>query len=336
MKKVRYEIDPHNRLIIRCSDKKTSLPLFRKVLDGYYKIDKNNKLIYHVKEPLTRDKDTPRQIKLKGKWSLTKNHDLKLTLDNWKRQTYGDQVILKGDIIDVDKNSFSFAVTTRTKENVMSTHMLKLQGSWQADSNNRLTFRAKKQKSHPDTLVLDGVWELSKNHQIIYTYEKKHLLRTKKKLHTLTFKGSWDILDKTRISYVIDRNTNSTFNFRTSLGIFKGNYIKYELGIGLSYRAKPIKRKVALFGKWKIKKNIGLVFEVEYEKGEVYAVVFAVNAKLTDKDTLLVRLKNMIGKDVGVELKLSHKILNGNGTMFFRALKSKRESAIFAGAAKGW
>ena len=48
MQKIRYEIDPHNRLVRR-------LPRFRKVIDGKFKIDKKNTLIYHVKAPVPRD-----------------------------------------------------------------------------------------------------------------------------------------------------------------------------------------------------------------------------------------------------------------------------------------
>ena len=344
MEKVRYEIDPHNRLVVKETIKKrkkeitrfkrTHLPRFRKVVDGHFKIDKGNTLTYHVKAPVPRDTSIPHQVKLKGKWSLTKSHDLRLTLDKWGRQTFGDQLTLQGNIIDVKKNSLLFAVTTRTKEATKSTRILKLQGSWQADKNNRLGFWVRKEEGRHDILTFNGMWKINKNHQIIYRYEKAELIRRHKKIHTIIFKGHWDIKDKARISYVIDRNTNSIFHFQTSLGIFKDNYIKYEVGIKLSDRPKPTRKTITLFGKWKLKKNIGLIFEVEYGDKKVQAIVFGGEAKLTDKDTVSFRLKNNLNKDITANLKLSRKILKGDGETFVRALKSKRESAVFVGG--GW
>ena len=52
MQKVRYEIDPHNRLVIDDSGRKSDLTKFRKVIDGRFKTDKFNNLSYHVKAPL--------------------------------------------------------------------------------------------------------------------------------------------------------------------------------------------------------------------------------------------------------------------------------------------
>ena len=346
MEKVRYEIDPHNRLVVEetitkrkkkvTDSRKTRLHRFRKVLDGRFKTGSNNTLTYHVKAPVPRDATIPHQVKLRGKWSLDKNHDLQLTLDKLGRRTLGDQLTLQGDIIDVRKNSLLFAVTTRTKENVRSTYGLKLEGSWQADRNNRLTFRMKKEKGLHDILIFDNIWEINKDHQIIYQYKKAHLVRKRMKLHTLTFKGHWDIRDKARISYVIDRDSESAFNFKPSIGIFRDGYIKYEVGVGLSHKPNPVTQTVTLFGTWKLRKNAGLLFEVEYENGKVHAITFGADAKLTAKDTISLRLKSVANEDIGAELRLSHKILKGDGEAFLRGLKSKREAAIFAGAGWRW
>ena len=342
MGKIRYELDPHNRLIVTETIekktktvkrlRKTQLSRFRRVLDGRFKIGKDNALSYHVKAPMPRGLDMPHQVKLRGEWSLTEAHDLRLTLDKWGRQTFGDQLTLQGDIIDVNKNSLLFAVTTRTKENTQSTYILKLQGAWRADKHNRLTFRVKKQYGRHDILTFKGAWEINKNHELVYRYEKAHLIRKSRKIHTLVFKGYWDIKDRARISYVISEDTNSVFNFKTSLGIFRENYIKYALGIGLSHKVKPAKKTVTLFGKWKLSKNKGLLFEVEYENKKLHAISFGADAKLTDKDTVLLRLKNTLNQDMRATLKLSRKILKGDGEAFLRILKSGRESAIFAGA----
>jgi hypothetical protein len=332
MGKIKFEFDPHNRLTV----KSTALRGVRQVLDGQFKISGHNTLTYHVKAPVPADIKAPHQVKLKGTWSLTEDHQLRLTLDKWKRQTFGEQITLQGEILDVRKNSLLFAVTTRTKDDMPSTYILELGGSWQADEHNRLTFRVNKGNGRYDCLTFDGTWQIDENYQITYSYQKERLARKDKEVHTLNFKGYWDIRDKARLSYVIDSNTDSRFDFNTSIGIFKNDYIKYELGIGLSRKKSPVKRGIIFQGRWRIKKSVGLVFEVRQEERKVQEIVLGAEAKLTDRTSVLFNLRNSSNKEIGAELELSRDIFEGDGQVFLRLLKSKQESTILAGAGWRW
>jgi len=336
MPKIRYEIDPHNRLILK-SGKKSGLRRFRKILDGRFKTDENNTLSYHIKAPRPGEESIPHQVRLKGKWSLTGDHELSLAMNKLGRQTLGDKITLRAEILDVKANSILFAVTTKTKKNTKSTYILNLKGRWRADKNNRLSFWVKKEKGAYDILTFNGAWEINRRNEIIYQYERAELIRKRKRAHTLTFKGRWDIEDKLRISYVLNKDTNSAFRFKTAAGVFKEGYIKYELGIGISGKSAPVRRAVVLFGRWKIKKGVGLLFEVEYENKKMRAIVFAAEAGLTNRDTILFKLKKDIeNRDIGVNLEISRKTLKGDGEAFIRALKSGRESSIYAGTARRW
>lgn len=332
MEKIKYEFDPHNRLTVENS----ALRGVRKVLEGQFKTARHNTLTYHVKTPVPSGVKAPHQLKLRGSWSLTEEHQLRLTLDKWKRQTFGDQLTIQGEIIDVQKNSLLYAVTTRTKQGSPSVYILELSGSWQADEQNRLTFRVDKERGCTDPLTFEGIWQINENYQIIYRYQREGLVRKSKKIYTLIFKGFWDIQDKARLSYIIDKNTDSRFDFKTSLGIFKDDYIKYELGIGLRRKKLPVKRTIAFFGSWKLKKNTGLVFEVEQGKRKIQAIVFGAQVKLTDKGAVLFTLRNSLNNGIGRELELSQDIFKGEGSRFLRLLQSKQESAILAGAGWRW
>ncbi|RKY32983.1 MAG: hypothetical protein DRP74_01445 [Candidatus Omnitrophota bacterium] len=332
MHKVRYEIDPHNRLV----EKSAGLRGLRKVLDGRFKVGKKNSLSYHVKSAVPAGAKAPHQVKLKGKWSLNKNHDLCLTLDKWKRQTFGDQLRLQGQIVDVRKNSLLFALRTRKRDRSTSIYALELSGVWKADKHNRLNFRVNKGKDEYDTLNFDGIWQIGKNYQIIYRYKKKDLLRKVKKTHTLAFKGHWDIWDKYRLSYVIDKASGSVFDFKTGLGIFRDKYIKYEVGVGLSRRALLVKRSITFFGKWKIKKSVGLIFEIEEARRKIQQIVFGADARLTKRDTVVFKLKNNLNQGVGSSLELSRDIFNKEGQVFLRLLKSGSEKTILAGSGFRW
>jgi len=331
MEKVKYEFDPHNRLIID-----SSLRGIRKVLDGQFKISAYNLLSYHIKVPFPEDIKAPHQVKLRGTWSLTEDHQLRLTLDQWTRPTFGDQITLQGEILDVKKNSLLFAVTTRTKDDLPSTYIIELAGAWQADQQNRLTFRVNKENNGSDSLTFEGSWQIDENYQIIYNYSKEQLARKVKEIHALTFQGYWDIQDKARLSFVLDADSDSRFDFNTTLSIFKDNYIKYELGIGLTSDQQPIKQTITFFGKWRVKKNIGLVFEIEQEGRHIQSIVFGAQVKLTDIGTISFSLRNSLNQDIGAELELSHDIFNEDGQAFLRLLKEKQELAILAGIGWRW
>jgi len=341
--KLRYEVDPYNRLVIQETGAKSRLPYFRRVLDGTFKTGPNSTLLYHVKAPTGVFEDkrkAPHQIKLRGKWSLNKNHDLVLTLDNWRRQTVGDEITLQGEIKSVSSNSLSFAVTTRTEDELDIRNILKLEGRWQADKYNRLTFRVKKGEGRHDTLTLDGIWEIDKNHRIVYKYEKAQLIRKKKLKKTLTFKGFFDITKKNRLSYNLSSDGKSAFDFRTGLGFLRENYIKYEIGIGGTNRREPVNQTIILYGKWKIRRNAGLLFEIErpaFAKAPATETIkFSADAKLTKRDEVKFSIKNEKGKNLGMELKLSRKLLRGDGEAFIKLLKDKKEAAIYVGAGWKW
>ncbi len=337
MNKIRYEIDPYNRLVICGSDKKSGLPKFRQVIDGRFKVDENNELSYRVKAPLPEDENVPHQVRFKGAWSLTDDHELRLTLDGQGRQTLGDQVTLQGEILDVNKGSLMFAVTTTAKDGNRSTYVLNLGGIWKADENNRLSFHIRKERGRYDILNFNCAWEINKDHQIIYQYEKASLVKKKSETHALVFKGCWDINDAGRISYLLGKNTDSSFDFQTSVDIFSENRIKYELGIGLEGRAEPVKRTVTLSGRWNLKKDIGLIFEMKYENKKTKQMVFGADIRLKDGDTVLFKLKaGAQNIDTGAELELSHKILDGDGEAFLRLLKMNGESAVYAGSSWRW
>jgi hypothetical protein len=331
MQKVRYELDPYNRLV------QSGLHKFRQVLDGRFRTDDKNELSYHVKAPLSGAEKLPHQIRLKGAWSLTDDHTLRLTLDKSLRQTFGEKLTLEGDIIDVRENALLFALSSASKDSARSTYVLSLGGSWKADERNRLSFHIKKEGGRVDILTFTGTWELDKNHQLIYQYEKAELIRKKPRTHTLIFRGYWRIRDDCRISYELSGDTGSVFDFTASACVFKEDYIQYELGIGLTGRRAPAPRTIRLSGAWSLKKGTGLLFEVEYENGMVSAVVFGADVAFTDKGTVSFKLRDAAdNRDLGITLELSRKMVKGDGEAFLRMLASGREAAVYAGAAWRW
>jgi len=328
--KVRYEVDPHNRLVVTRRGRLVNIPDFRTVIDGRFVIDEGNSLTYHVKKP--RGSDIPQQIKLSGSWSLDGSHDLVFTLDKWNEGCFGNELTLKGGIIDVRGDRLSFAVATRDSSGGTSIYVLNLEGVWQADKYNRLTFNVIRENGAPDSLTFRGAWEINKSNEIIYTYTKVNLKRRTKVEEAVMFRGYWDLTSRNRLIYVLNKEIGSQFDFRVSVGEPAARGLKYELGIG----AAPSKKRMTLFGSWRVDERLGLLFEMPCEGGKARGVTFGADIKLGLGPELDVKLKDEFGKDLGIKLKLSKNILKGAGEAFVEALASREEFSVSAGAGFRW
>ena len=261
--RVFYEVDPFNRLIIRPGTKRSRVKKFRQVVTGRFIADSGNNLLYEVNK--SSGIDVPQKIKFSGRYSLDKNHNLILTLDKWNNQCEGNRFTLKTKIIDAKSNEIALSVNSKVNENRSLTYLMKLYGSWQADKNNRLTFGVERDGRQIDNLTLYGGWEINKYNEIIYKHGRNN--------QVITFRGYWDIAARHRISYILDKKSNSGFNFRSSLGTLapkgKDTYVTFDIGIRIS-GAKKLRRKVIFSGRWKIDKNRELTLETsDIEEGEV-------------------------------------------------------------------
>ncbi len=328
--RIKFEIDPHNRLIRAGTGGKSQVPKYREVLDGRFRIDKNNYLIYHLKK--SQSSEAPQQLKLSGHWSLDREHNLVLTLDKWNNQYAGNKLTLKGKLTGTKGNGLVFVVATKDSLGKTRVYILKLGGTWQADKYNRLIFKATKEKGITDNLTLKGAWEINKQNRVIYTYTKSYLKTKEKTTETITFQGFWNITEKRRVKYSLNKAMNSRFDFKVSLGKPVSRGLQYEIGIG----SVPAKKTLTLFGKWKVNKKLGLLFEMPYAEGEIRSIVFGGTAKLSKNYRLDFKLKNKWGQDLGINVKLSRKILKDQGEAFLRALSSRKEISVIAGVGFRW
>lgn len=300
MEKIRYEIDPQNKLIYYKTRKESKVPEFRYVLDGKFKIDEENCLIYRVKKP--QGSDIPQQIKLSS------------------------------GILSAKDNELAFVVNTKDSNGAAHINILKLSGAWRADKYNRLSFQVTKDSGPPDALTLKGAWEINKQNQIIYSYKKSRLKTKEKESDGITFKGWWDITEKNRISYILNKEINSVFDFKVSFQRPRYNFIRYSLGLG----AIPKERKFAISGMWRIDKNLGLLFEIDYERGQTKAIAFGGICNLNKDKTLEFKLKNQKGEGLGIDVKLSKTILKDQGEAFIQALASRKKAEIVSGIGFMW
>ncbi|MBI5874116.1 MAG: hypothetical protein HZB36_08300 [Candidatus Omnitrophica bacterium] len=295
MQKIRYEIDPHNRLAVRGPGR------FREVVDGEFGLQGANTLVYHVKR--SDNIDVPQQIKFSGDWSLDKDHNLVLTLDKWNNQCEGNKLVLKCDLLGAHDDELAFSIESRDTTGNRRLYVLCFAGAWQADEYNRLSFKLAEEKGALGKLTLQGKWEINKHNEITYTYTRASLKTREKIKSVITLRGSWDITGKFRLSYVLNKNIGSQLDLKVSFERAENDSLVY--GISAGYGEK--KREIALFGRWKAAKGLGLFFEIKYSGG--------------------------VAK---VEGKLLKSFLKGRGEAFVKTLVSQKEAAIIGGMGFKW
>jgi hypothetical protein len=152
--------------------------------------------------------------------------------------------------------------------------------------------------------------------------------------HNLIFKGYWDIRDAYRLSYMLEGDSSSTFEFSAHLAKFdeRKNAFLYTVSIGL----KPVTQTVVLKGTWKIKKDLGLLFEVQYARAKTKAIVFGATCRLFDQYTVIARLRSNASDDLGLDISLSRNVFSRSGEVFLKAGASPNEWEITAGGGLRW
>jgi len=296
--KVFYEVDPHNRLILKSPKGPSKVKKFRKIVYGRFKIDKKNSLRYHVYK--SSGTPIPQKIEFSGKYSLDRKHNLIFTLNKWSNQCQGNRLRLRTKLIDIDGREIVFLISSKRPDGKKSISLMRLYGSWQADKNNRLRFGVKKENDTVDNLTLFSAWKLNKNNEVVYRYGRDS--------RNIVLKGHWDVKKRYRIRYVLDRKIDSGFNFRSSVGNIvkkgKNTYIKFDVAIDIS-KKKRVKRNIVFRCRCKLKKDKNIVLELSPGKREL-------------------------------SLKLTKKVLNKKGLLYIEGFLKGKEKYLGGGAAFRW
>lgn len=326
----RYKLDSSNRLILKRGER-TVFPT------GRFAIDKENRLLYRMNEPYPWRKlhNLPSRIVFIGKWKLNQDYDLELALSKTQGRFRNEILIIKGEIISVDKDILAFEVKSLDAQGLLHIQILKLTGFWQADEYNRLRFAVNK-KAAPDILTLEGSWQINNNQQITYTYEKTGLKKKARITNTLTFEGFWQINHENKLTYILAKSSKSLFDFRVQIETpdmySRRGEIKYRIGIGLKKESALKFKIISLYGTWKLDKNLGISFLIDYGDGKVRSIEFGADIDLSGNDKLIFYLTNKRRDPLGFSVTFSHKFLKHSNALYFLRLKKIRdESGIEAG-----
>lgn len=278
-----------------------------------------------------RDTLQPRRV-LEGHWKLTDSHELALTLrETGERQR--QTIYLKGSIMQAQANALVFTLRQVDNERLHPAQRLTLSGRWQADDKNRLNFLVEKADGSEDRLTLQGGWEVGPHHELRYRYRQQARAGRTHEAHTLIFEGFWDIAESNRLVYRLVGSHDSTFEFTASLrspSLLAGDgRMVYEVGIGVA-RGKTERMRVALFGTWKVNRDLSVSFEIPYADGRVRSIRFEAAATLNSRDRIAVSLRNDRHDDVGLTVLFTRKLV-GDANLFLRLQKRAEETSVVGG-----
>jgi len=330
--KLKYAVDKDNRLKVIPPKSHTSLRP-----RGKFRINKNNQLEYWLNEPLAwrRLYGLPGKISFKGRWKLTANHDLELTLQENRWQAQPDRLLLRTKIISAGENSLVFEFAAKDEATGrLSFNIISLSGTWNTDENNRLIFEVNR-KTAPETLVFKSSWQLNKNQQIEYTYEKTSLIRKTNDKHTFTLQGFWKISSRAKLTYILGADSSSGIQVRAHLekpDIYPGGRrIEYRLGAGFRQLAQKNQHILSLYGQWQFSPNLNLSFLMDYGKAGYRKIEFSADLSF-QRNKIVCTLQNEEGEPLGITLTISRQLLSRLHPQAFLRLKSrKNELGVEAG-----
>ncbi len=299
MSGIRYELDPYNRLVETRIGRRGAVIGMRRVLEGSFRLSPGTgELVYRLKEPLPQGKGSSlREIRLNAR------------------------------IIDAKADSLVFSVAAKDEGGSASLSILTLDGVWQADFRNRLTFAVRRAGTGADRLVFEGAWELDKRLRVVYRSGKGA---------GFSLEGAWELGSSTRISYVLGTGTDSRLDFRAAASRFAGRTIRYEVGIGIASRKRPVRRQIEFTGKWQVTPGIGLEFVVAGPGSVRRSFTFGCRVRLTARDTLACALRSSDGRALGAEIELERRVFKGDGRVFLRLLEERGVASVTIGAGWAW
>lgn len=255
-----------------------------------------------------------------GTWSLAPNHELTLSVRDTGRSNR--TMSLKGSVVKAQADAIVVAVRQQEAEGGGVVQHLRLSGRWQADAQNRLNFLVQKADGSADRLVFQGGWELGKHHELVYRHPQ-----------TLIFQGAWDVTDANRLVYRLAQSRESAFEFSAALRTpsvrASEGRIVYEVGIGVS-QTRLLRRRVALFGTWKLHRNFSVSFEVPYAAGRIGAMRFEGAVAPSRRDRITVALRTPSGEPLGLTVTFTHQLFR-DAKVFLELRADADERAAIGG-----
>ena len=340
--RLKYEVDPLNRLVVTLPS--GGMPSRRRklVLEGEFTTDKNNTLMFNIRTPepeLKRFLPGPPQgqkdyrVKFEGTWSLTPEGALKLSLAKSAGGARGNYLVLKTGIISASSGELIFSLRSKESNNSWQTRMLKLSGHWEIAPGNRLKFAVTRKRHKPDSLLFSAAWEVGKNYEITYRGERARLKTKTSRKGSFSLKGTWQIHSRRQLVFLVEGDDRSRLDIKAMLQTpsirAKKGEIRYRAGIGLR-SGRRVGRYITFFGKWRINRDLSIDFEVRSGRSLIQTFHFKAGYSPDRKSKVTFSLKDDKGKGLGMEVTFTRDFFK-SAEAFIRLRSGLQEKAVEAG-----
>jgi hypothetical protein len=310
------------------------------VKHGEFSVDSANRLRFAPDEPgpWRRRVSASGRITFEGDWRLDDNHDLVFAVSKDNAGAAAGKLTMKGTLLAAETDALVFEVASLNQDGLLHVQLLKIAGTWFADSSNRLCFSVRHSK---ESLALKADWQLNKDQHIVYRYEKFDRLRKDTIVESLTFEGHWQLGDSRVLTYSLGSSDVSTFEFRAQIEtptIYpKQGVIKYRLGLGLRQLRRRREKILCLYGAWKISRALRVTFSMDYGQGIIRTYEFASDMIFSRRDAITFVLKNGRGQGVGIQVIFTHRFIKQLGGEIFLRLEARRDRlGAYAGVQIPW
>jgi hypothetical protein len=323
-KQARFSLDGNNRLIVKRAGKIALVP-------GNFSVDSRNDLIFHINRPVSRWKrefGLGKRLVFTGSWKVNGNHDLELKVARTEPLGEAGSLVLRGRLIDTGDDALVFEVDSYDQDGLLHARIIKITGEWSLGDKRNLTFMVKR-TLNPERIILEGGLGLDNRRQLVYTYEKVFLKRRNKSSQKVKFVGYWQVNERNRLTYILERGKQSAFDFRVqaeSPNLYpQEGRIKYRLGTGFSSRGHSGIKTISLYGAWKFSKKGGVSFVMDYGAGRIVEQEFQCDLRLSRQDELGLVLKNKSGRPLGIALVVTRKLLKKYGAEIFLRMEKEQK-----------
>ncbi|MBI3321446.1 MAG: hypothetical protein HYZ91_04170 [Candidatus Omnitrophica bacterium] len=330
---VRYAFDETNQLVVRERDGRTGRLMSRRVLEGAVTVDRANRLIYHVRtDSGSPDPSVPTTVVLDGTWTLSPDHELALRPHDESRPDQ-QTLTLRGALVQAQADAAVFALQPREGDGARSVQQLRISGRWAADADNRLSFLVERADGLEDRLTLQSGWEVGPDHALRYRYRRRATTRHLSGEHALTFEGAWDLTDAHRLRYRLSGSRNSSFDFSTSLEspdvLARDGRLVFRVDIGRSGGNRQ-RRRIVLAGRWTLRRDASVSFEIPYADGRVQAIRFEAVMALSRRDRVSLALHDSRRRPLGLTVTFTHELMP-DAKLFLRLRKDADETSALGG-----
>ncbi|MDD4013487.1 MAG: hypothetical protein PHW14_04800, partial [Candidatus Omnitrophica bacterium] len=286
-----FTLDEKNRLIL-------TRQAAEKIALGPLKIGSNVRVSEYPD-----GEEFPERVALDGKWKLNEKHDLEFGISASSVWFPGMTILFKTGVVNAssEKIVFSARLTDPGAGDISSA--LAFSGRWRADKNNRLNFDITRYAGKTDRLVFQGAWEIGANNELFYKYSASRLKTKEKMDFSFGLKGKWEIgegcqaLSAKRIAYRIEGSSDSVLLFSAALETpsirAKAGEIRYSVGVRFTSGGKEreILRSAAVFGSWKLGRDLKLAFDAETTAKGRNVITFTAEKPVLKNGKLIAGLK---------------------------------------------